>query len=814
MTRPRLRAARLLAGGVSAFLVTALLGVPGPAAAAEPTELARDTFSRTTSSGLGTAEKGGDWIASKAYSVSGGAARIATTPGQIQPAWLRTDSTDIDFVTTASFDRPDSGHLTVGVRGRMNGGTSYDAAVLVGATGALQLQLHRSGAVMASAQLSGLDFSSGDRIRIQMQTIGTYNAQLRAKVWETGTPEPSSWQVSAIDSTSSAPAASPVAFWAMSDGTTSPASIPVSFDDVTMSTTGAPPPPPPNKAPRALFTLTQNGRTITVDASASSDADGSIRSYEWEFGDGSTASGRIASHTYAGEGSWGIKLTVMDDDGDFGRKLGGVSFWESALFGKTLVSVNTTFTGGPQKEQFFGSGAEVNYGPSPTLTRGIEAWVTKPGTDTVLNLSVQPPSGKALTVGRFRQVPGDITDTVPRLSLTYESSAMSFTGDLDIRELTADSSGKITSFDIVFGGSDAQWTSPIWGQFRANQSESSRYALAARAISFPTAPVGASRIYSTQWIRNTASSSVTIGQAAVSGGSSADYAVANDGCSGKVLAPAARCSLRVGFSPRAAGIRNATLTIPVDGSTQRMELNGWSPAGKSSITLTGADIRQPTGAVYASPSHWVATGRVQYSSAFAALPQNEDGKTARVSISHGQEDLKLGRHVINPDPMIRTGHRMHLGAGSYGCQAWEGSSYTVHSIRQADDGVPSMADISFTVYCLGGNGKATTGRVQYNLRSDVSAPSRATSLRVSGTGASRTVSWSRSSSSDLAYTVARLVPGSGTNGNGTSGYAVYSGTGTSAALPAMRKGQRYTLHVFSVDKTGNVSAPATLAVTG
>jgi PKD repeat protein len=812
MTRPRFLLERSLAGALSAVLVTALLSA-APAAAAEPAELARDTFSRTTTSGLGAAEKGGDWIASNAYSVSGGAARVATTPGQIQPAWLRTDSTDIDFATTASFDRPDSGRLKVGVRGRMIGGATYDAAVLVGATGALVLQLQRTGAVMASAQLSGLDFSSGDRIRIRMQTIGTYNAQLRAKVWETGTPEPSSWQVSAMDSTSSAPAASPVAFFAASDGT-SPASIPVSFDDVTMATTGAPPPPPPNKAPRATFTMTQKGPTVTFDASASTDSDGTIRSYAWDFGDGSSATGRTVTHTYTGEGQWGMKLEVTDDDGAVGRASNGVKYFTSALVGKTTVSLNKLLHGAPQDRQvYFGSGSEVGYGFAPTLTRGINLSVMKPGSDTSMGITITPPTGQSLKPGRYRHLYFDTSDTVPRFTVSTGYAGDVFNGDLDIRELTADSTGKITSFDIVFGGSDLQWAAPIWGQIRANQPESPRYTLASRAISFLSAPVGGTRTYATEWVRNTASTGVTIGKATLSAGFTSDYTVADDRCSGTVLAPGARCSLRVGFSPKAAGPRNATLSIPIDGSTQRIELNGWAPAGKSAITLTSEDLDLPTSTAFANGRHRVATARVVYSTAFAALPQ-EDEDDANVHIFHGEEHLSVGRHVISTDAMDRTGHQLHIGVGGLGCQAWEGSSYTVHSLKTTADRVPTMADISFTVYCLGGNGKATTGRVQYNLRSDTAAPSRPSSLKVSGSGSSRTVSWSRSSSGDQAYTVARLVPGTGTNGNGTSGYAVYSGAGTSSALPAMKKGQRYTLHVFSVDKTGNISAPATLAVTG
>ena len=56
------------------------------------------------------------------------------------------------------------------------------------------------------------------------------------------------------------------------------------------------------------------GDTVTVDASDSFDPDGTITSYAWNFGDGSTASGVVATHTYASEGDYTITLTVTDDD--------------------------------------------------------------------------------------------------------------------------------------------------------------------------------------------------------------------------------------------------------------------------------------------------------------------------------------------------------------------------------------------------------------------------------------------------------------------------------------------------------------------
>jgi PKD repeat protein len=70
----------------------------------------------------------------------------------------------------------------------------------------------------------------------------------------------------------------------------------------------------PNESPAASFDSSCAGLTCTVDGSGSSDTDGTIASYAWDFGDGATASGATASHTYAVAGTYTIRLTVTDDD--------------------------------------------------------------------------------------------------------------------------------------------------------------------------------------------------------------------------------------------------------------------------------------------------------------------------------------------------------------------------------------------------------------------------------------------------------------------------------------------------------------------
>jgi len=76
---------------------------------------------------------------------------------------------------------------------------------------------------------------------------------------------------------------------------------------------------PPPRAPVACFTFTPSepiiNALVTFDASCSTPNGGELVKYEWDFGDGTKASGRIVTHAYATAGRYTVTLTVTDSEG-------------------------------------------------------------------------------------------------------------------------------------------------------------------------------------------------------------------------------------------------------------------------------------------------------------------------------------------------------------------------------------------------------------------------------------------------------------------------------------------------------------------
>ncbi|WP_157430517.1 LamG-like jellyroll fold domain-containing protein [Actinomadura macra] len=129
----------------------------------------------------------------------------------------------------------------------------------------------------------------------------------------------------------------------------------------------------PNQPPAAAFTSSCDQLACTFDGSGSTDTDGSVASYAWDFGDGQSGTGVKPSHTYATAGEYTVKLKVTDDHGATAEVLHTVAATSSTLaadeFGRTATGGwGSADTGGAWTRN--GSGGVLSVGGTGHIELG------------------------------------------------------------------------------------------------------------------------------------------------------------------------------------------------------------------------------------------------------------------------------------------------------------------------------------------------------------------------------------------------------------------------------------------------------------
>jgi trimeric autotransporter adhesin len=107
--------------------------------------------------------------------------------------------------------------------------------------------------------------------------------------------------------------------------------------------------PPPNQPPTASFTSSCSYLVCSFDGTASSDPDGTVAGYSWDFGDGTTSTSATPSHTYSSSGTYTVTLTVTDNQNATGTKTSAVTVAANqaptASFTQQCTNLNCTFDG-------------------------------------------------------------------------------------------------------------------------------------------------------------------------------------------------------------------------------------------------------------------------------------------------------------------------------------------------------------------------------------------------------------------------------------------------------------------------------------
>ena len=202
---------------------------------------------------------------------------------------------------------------------RVGTNTEYRAIVHLLASGAVGVSFTKltgsstETVVKAETTVPGLTYTAGTASHIRAQVTGTNPTTLRIRAW-TGSSESTTWAATATDTSSVLQAAGGVGLRAYISGSTTNAPTTFSIKNFTAQPTVAGG-GTTNLAPVATFTASCAALSCNFDGSGSTDSDGSVASYAWSFGDGSTGTGATVSHVYSAAGTFTATLTVTDNQG-------------------------------------------------------------------------------------------------------------------------------------------------------------------------------------------------------------------------------------------------------------------------------------------------------------------------------------------------------------------------------------------------------------------------------------------------------------------------------------------------------------------
>ena len=458
-------------------------------------------------------------------------------------------------------------------------------------------------------------------------------------------------------------------------------------------------------------------------------------------------------------------------------------------------------------------------GPA-TLNSGI--WLSWADSEYDLHIGATPE--QPLHLGTYTNVGTHARRTVMH-DLDADLQGFSFQqvdGRIEVLDLAAADDGILTRFDIVYELSDSSPGESVFGEIRMNEPNSfAALSATAEHLHWPRVARGGPSVQAVDDLRNMSDQPLAVEGVKVRGDAARSFNVSSDTCTGHTLAPGADCSITVGFDPARPGPQAATLTISTLQGVLPVDLTGSTPLGRSSLTTSGDDVIDQGSRHVVTPLVGFGLGPFPPSLVDPTPPAHtyrwvEDpavfkapaqGLDLTLTSQHGR--IRTGRRPIS----TYTPSNALLGYSTYrgACHGYEGSMNVRAFTLDAED-QPSLARIDFTERCRPSSPQTEpwgtiTGLLRFQDRKDSTPPRAPTRLSVKG----HTVHWRNAHAKDLRSTIVRISTGGRLTP--TTGRALSAGRATSAKLPTLRPGQRYTIAAFSIDRTGNTSVARTRTFT-
>jgi PKD repeat protein len=210
------------------------------------------------------------------------------------------------------------------------------------------------------------------------------------------------------------------------------------------STPGAP--PPTNSRPTALFTEPKCVMgAVCQFADGSSDSDGRLGLWRWEFGDGTTSTETNPAVTYAAEGVYSVTLTVTDDAGESDVMTKSVTVSPVAnsaplagfTLGRCTVTVACGFTDISTHPSGTIAGWRWNFGDGATSTDANPSHIYAAAGTYDVTLEVTDAAGRSddvtqsLSISLTQNLPPTAAFTVPNCAVSAPCQFADGSSDAD-----------------------------------------------------------------------------------------------------------------------------------------------------------------------------------------------------------------------------------------------------------------------------------------------------------------------------------------------------------------------------------------------
>ncbi len=222
-----------------------------------------------------------------------------------------------------------------------------------------------------------------------------------------------------------------------------------------------------DRPPDASFSLTPStaptGTAISFDGTASYDPDGMVVSYSWAFGDGTTGTGSVVTHSYSPAQIYTVTLTVTDNGGVTGStpsqvtvtdRPPSVSFAPSPTTASTGQSITLTiYVSDPDgtistTRVDWGDGTVDNFAGAVTSDTHSYA-STGSSTSKMFTITITATDNSASYSSTSSQV--TINDRVPSPSFNPSSTALSTGQNVTLTISATDPDGTVTAIKVDWG---------------------------------------------------------------------------------------------------------------------------------------------------------------------------------------------------------------------------------------------------------------------------------------------------------------------------------------------------------------------------